>query len=153
MKKKTEMPFVDLDNARKDEQKKVMKDIIDAGHCPFCSENLRKYHKKPIIKETTYWLVTTNQWPYDNTKHHFLLIYKKHAIALQELDLEAGKELFEISGWLTKEYLIPGGGLVMRFGDTNYSAGTVAHMHAQFVVPDIKKEGFESVRIKIGKKR
>jgi len=143
--------FVDLDNAREDEQKQVMKDIINADHCPFCLENLNKYHKQPIIKEGKYWLLTQNQWPYKHTRHHLLVIYKQHATDLSELDIESGKELLEFVAWAQKEFKISGGGFAMRFGDTNYSAGTINHIHVQFIQPDIKKPDFSPVRIKLGK--
>ena len=102
--------FVDLDNAREDEQKKVMEDIIKANHCPFCEENLKKYHKEPILKEGEFWIVTNNQWPYKNTKVHLLIIYKEHVINLANLDSNAGKELFDLIKWAEKEYHVPGGG-------------------------------------------
>lgn len=145
--------FIDLDNARIDEQVEVMKNIKKADHCPFCSENLEKYHKKPIIKTGKYWLLTKNQWPYQHTKHHFLLIYKQHITDLKDINTEAGKELFELSQWTIKKYDIPGGGLVIRFGDTNYSAGTVNHLHAQLLQPDIHAPSYaeKPVRVKIGK--
>lgn len=143
--------FIDLDNAREEEQLKVMQDIASNEHCPFCIENLKKYHKQPIIKETKYWLLTKNQWPYPNTKVHFLVIYKDHAINLSELADKSGEELLQLVKWVEKEYKIPGGGWVMRFGDTRYSAGTVNHIHAQILVPDIKKEGYQPTRFKIGK--
>jgi ATP adenylyltransferase len=145
--------FVDLDNARLEEQKKVMEKIIAEGHCPFCRENLMQYHKAPILKEGKYWMVTPNQWPYENIKYQFLLIYTKHAEKLSDLDPAAGSELLEFFAWLEKEYQVPGGGVCMRFGDSNYSAGTVLHIHAQFIVPDINKEGYEPVRFKIGKRK
>lgn len=142
---------VDVDNARYDDQRRVMEDIVAADHCPFCLENLKKYHQQPILKEGQYWLVTTNQWPYAHTKQHFLLIYKAHVTELAGLNAESGKELLEIVQWLEKEYRAEGGGVAMRFGDTEYSAGTVAHLHVQFVVPQVEDEDFEPVRIKIGK--
>lgn len=142
---------VDVDNAREDDQRQVMKNIMEAGHCPFCKENLQKYHKQEIIKEGRFWLVTTNQWPYRHTKHHLLLIYREHVTDLAGLHPEAGKELFELAQWLEKKYQVKGGGLAMRFGDTDYSAGTVAHIHVQFLVPEIEAKDFEPVRIKIGK--
>ena len=144
-------PHVDLENARLDEQRQVMRDIIDAGHCPFCRENLDKYHKQEILKEGEFWLVTKNQWPYDYTKVHLLLIYKQHATDLSELNPESGKELLELLQWAQKEYKIPGGGWAMRFGDTNHSAGTVAHIHVQFIMPDLEHPEYKPVRIKIGK--
>lgn len=145
--------FVDLGNARHDEQRQVMRQIIDADHCPFCAENLTKYHQQPIIKETKYWLLTYNQWPHANTKLNLLLIYKPHAEKLCQLDAAAGGELIELVAWAEKHFQIPGGGWAMRFGDTRYSAGTVRHLHAQLLVPDLDKPGFEPVRFKIGRSK
>lgn len=143
--------YVDLDNARVEEQRQVMQDIIEAGHCPFCLNNLRKYHQQPILKEGKYWLVTKNQWPYENTKVHFLLIYKEHVEHISQLNPEAGAELVVLCKWISGEFSVPGGGVAIRFGDTNYSAGSVAHIHAQFIQPDISKPGYQPVRVKIGK--
>lgn len=146
-------PFVDLENAREDSQRAVMREIIDANHCPFCRENLQKYHKQPILKEGKYWLVTTNQWPYTHTKLHLMFIAATHVTELQALDPQAGAELIEFAQWAEKEYAIPGGGLAMRFGDMNHSAGTIAHLHVQLVVPDIDAPDYDEkpVKIKIGK--
>lgn len=146
-------PLVDIDNSRLEEQRAVMEKIIEAGHCPFCLENLEKYHKQEILKEGKYWLLTTNQWPYKHTKVHLLIIYKEHATNLQELDPQSGIELLEFVQWAAEKFQIPGGGWAMRFGDTNYSAGTVAHIHVQFIMPDIDHPEYEPVRIKIGKTR
>ena len=147
--------LVDLDNAREAEQIKVMKQIIADGGCPFCPENLSRYHRPPILKETEHWLLTKNQWPYPHTKTHLLAIYKEHAERLADLDAEAGAELLELMQWAEKEFQVPGGGWCMRFGDTNYSAGTVNHIHAQFLVPDINAPDYDDkpVRVKIGKTR
>ncbi len=143
--------FVDLDNARQEDQTRVMEEILAADHCPFCEENLRKYHKKPILRETSHWILTENQWPYDYTDHHFLIIYRDHVEHLQQLDPQAGEELFELIAWVEKEYDLPGGGVAMRFGDTRYSAGSVAHLHVQLLVPDIDDPNYQPVRVKIGK--
>lgn len=149
----TPTKFVDLDNARVDEQREVMRDIIDAEHCPFCPENVQKYHKQPILKVGTYWLVTANQWPYEHTKLHLLIILKKHGERLADMPVEAGCELIELAQWAEQEYKMPGGGLAIRFGDTNYSAGTVAHLHAQLLQPDIDAPDYDEkpVKVKIGK--
>lgn len=145
--------FVDLDNARVDEQRQVMERIVEADHCPFCLENLQEYHKVPNIKEGKYWLLTENQWPYVHTKHHFLLILKEHKEKLSDLDPIVGQELLELAQWAEREYKIPGGGLIMRFGETDYSAGTVKHLHAQLVEPDIMAPDYanQPLKIKIGK--
>src|SRR5471030_990620 len=110
MAKKT---FVDIDNARVDEQRRVMQEIIDQGHCPFCPENLQKYHKQAFLKEGKYWLITKNQWPYENTKLHLLAIHKTHIEKLAEVEPEASAELFRLLGELETELKIPGGGLAI----------------------------------------
>jgi ATP adenylyltransferase len=143
--------FVDLDNGRLEEQKREMEKISDRGHCPFCLENLRLYHKDPILKETEFWLLTPNQWPYENTKIHLMAIYKEHAEVLSDLKPGAGEDLLQLFAWAEKEYHVPGGAFAMRFGDTSYSAGTVIHLHAQFIMPNIEKADFLPVRFKIGK--
>jgi diadenosine tetraphosphate (Ap4A) HIT family hydrolase len=145
--------FVDLANARVDDQRHVMQTIIDADHCPFCQENLEKYHKQPILKEGEYWLVTTNQWPYDHTTVHLLIILKMHGERLVDLPSDAGRELIELAQWAEQEYHIPGGGLALRFGNTDYSAGTVSHLHAQLLQPDINASDYDQkpVKLKIGK--
>ena len=143
--------YVDLDNAREEDQKQVMRDIISADECPFCLNNLKKYHKQEILKDGKYWILTYNQWPYDFTRLHLLLILKEHAENLSQLDPNAGKEMIEILAWAEKEFKVKGGGIGLRFGDTNYSAGTVNHLHAQFIVPDIDDPNFKPVRLKIGK--
>ncbi|MFA6814387.1 MAG: HIT domain-containing protein [Candidatus Pacebacteria bacterium] len=150
MTKKQKTQFINLDNAREEEQKLVMKDVAEAEHCPFCRENLCKYHKQPILKETKFWIVTKNQWPYKHTKHHFLLIYKVHAVSLSDLSPTAGQELFELITEIEQSFKIKGGGLAMRFGDTDYSAGTINHLHVQLIEPDLDSPDFVPVRIKIG---
>lgn len=147
----TQDTFVDIDNARMDEQRQVMNAIISNHECPFCPANLRKYHPKPILKESQHWIITENAWPYEHTKIHLLAILKSHAETLQELPAGAGEELFQLLSWVEKEYQVPGGGVAMRFGDTRYSAGTVLHLHAQFIQPDIQKPDFQPVRVKLGK--
>lgn len=146
-------PHVDLDNARLDEQRQVMEEIVAADHCPFCLENLQKYHKQPILKDGKFWILTPNQWPYEHTKVHLLAIYKEHATDLNQINPEAGNELLQMMQWAQAEYQVPGGAWAMRFGDTDYSAGTVAHIHVQFIVPNLESAGYEPVRLKIGKKK
>ena len=142
--------YLNINGAREEEQKELMKEIREADHCPFCMENFRKYNQDEPIKDGKYWLVTKNRWPYKNTKYHFLLIYKEHGVCLSDLKPEAAGEYFTFLKELEKEYQIKGGAVSMRFGDTDWSAGTVNHLHAQFIVPDIEKEDFEPVKVKVG---
>lgn len=143
--------YVDIDNSRVEEQRIEMEKIMEEGHCPFCMENLKLYHKIPDELNGKYWIITRNQWPYKNTLFHYLAILKRHAEMVSELTSEEGAELITLFGQLEKKLGVKGGGFAMRFGDTNYSAGTVKHIHAQYIIPDIDKPDFMPVRFKIGK--
>ncbi|MDB5188178.1 MAG: Histidine triad domain protein [Candidatus Kaiserbacteria bacterium] len=148
-----EKAFVNLDNARLDEQRAVMNIIVEDGVCPFCPEYLARYHKKPILREGEFWILTDNQWPYEHTKNHLLAITKNHVEAIDELSPEAYAELMEHFRWAIKERNITGGGIAMRFGEPEKSGGTVRHLHAQLIEPDIESPDYEPVRVKIGKSK
>jgi len=147
--------FINLDAVRRDDQKKVMQDIKEADHCPFCAENLKKYHKNPILKESKYWVLTDNQWPYEKIKNQLLAIYKEHIEHLTEMDDEAGKELIDLFKEIAKNRNIPGGAIAIRFGSNekgNYG-NSVKHLHAHLVEPDLDQmENNESWKFKMGKK-
>lgn len=147
--------FVNLNNARLDQQRQAMEKILEGGFCPFCREHLGKFHRKPILKETAHWLLTENQWPYKNTKVHLLAIYKKHIETLGELKPKAGKELVELAKWIEIRYRLAGGTLAlgMRFGEPEINCGTVRHLHAQFIsaaITDRTDSNYESVRFRAG---
>lgn len=150
MKKKQ---FVDLDNARYEDQRQIMEEILKVGHCPFCQGNFEKYNTEPYLKDGQHWFLTYNKWPYENTKNHFLLITKEHVEAFSELSPAASAELFELASWAIQEFKMEGGALALRFGSTDYSAGTVQHLHAQLIQPDIDAPNYNEkpVRLKIGK--
>ena len=149
----TKKPHLDLDNARYDDQKAIMQTILDRGESPFLPENLSKYHPHPIIKQGKYWYITQNQWPYLHTRHHYLIISNQYWTKLEEVTPEAASEAFAFAQWLAQELHVSGGALCFRFGDTNYSGGTVDHLHWQFIVPDVDDADYERVRFAIGKKR
>lgn len=111
----------------------VISQIIKDGVCPFCPEQLANYHKNPILKEGRYWVVTDNMYPYDNAKHHVLLIHKEHIEHFQELSAEAWAELRDLITDLLATRKIPGASLMFRFGETGYTGASVAHLHAMLV--------------------
>ena len=124
---------VNLSHARTSFQRAVMKKIVRDKVCPFCMEHFLTYHTKPIIREGKYWVLTENFEPYKGSRHHLLAISKKHVQHFEELTSAAQAELFKLFGDEARKRKIPGGALFMRFGDTNYTGGSVEHLHAQFV--------------------
>ncbi|HVS80075.1 MAG TPA: hypothetical protein VHF05_03765 [Candidatus Paceibacterota bacterium] len=144
------MTHVDLKRIRDEKQLKTMREIEQAGHCPFCGDNLLLYHKEPILKETERWLLTKNQWPYKNSRVHLLAIYKDHKTHIDQIPPEAGYELFDLMRWAVQEYDMRGGAVVWRFGDTKYTGGSVSHLHAQLVTADVDAPGYEPIRFFLG---
>lgn len=153
MKKENKNKNINLGAVRREDQKKVMEEIENQGHCPFCIENISKYHKNPILKEGKFWLLTENQWPYEKIKHQLLAIYKTHIEHISEMDPEAGKELVEFFAEETRKRNISGGGVAIRFGKSlngNYGS-SVLHIHAHLIEPDLASlEETEAWRFKFG---
>lgn len=130
-----------MDNIRREDQKKVMDEIAEQKHCPFCPENLLKYHKKPIIKEGKYWVLTDNQWPYEKIKHQLLAIYRSHIEHISEMEPAAGAELIELFKDEAVKRNIPGGGIAIRFGSNpehGSYGNSVLHIHAHLIEPDLE---------------
>lgn len=141
-------------NVRTKEQKELMAQIEKDGVCPFCAEYFRKYHPKPILKETDWWFVTENMSPYAGTKMHFLFVYKPtHISSPENINPEGTQDLFTLMNWVIQEYNIGGGAFFMRFGDTSYNGSSVEHLHAQLVVGEKEGDDVEALRVKLGWKK
>ena len=145
--------FVNLKNARVEEQLEVMKMIQEKGFCPFCPEHVSKSQLRPVIKQGKYWHIRKNRWPYKNTRVHLIVIYNTHVEKLSEINPEASQELFELAKWVEKEYKIAGGGLCLRFGDFRLNGGTVLHLHTHIIAADITNRddpNYQPVRFRVG---
>lgn len=149
MEKDEKQKFVLLENSRTDEQKVVMEKIIKDGVCPFCSENIAEYHTQEILKSGEHWLLTYNQWPYENTELHLIAIATYHATCLSDLKPGAAEELFDFMRWAERRFNISYGGICMRFGDVKQTGATVDHIHAHLIVPKKNLSKEDKVRFKI----
>ncbi len=142
--------LIAIGNSRNDRQRQVMERIGERAECPFCEENLRKYHKRKILKRGKYWTLTPNQWPYDHTKHHLIAIARKHVETLDDLPKAAFAELLDLFRWAERKYRLDYGAIAMRFGDVRGTGATVLHLHAHLIVGDPDAPGYEAVRFKMG---
>jgi len=120
----------------------VLHKIIDDGVCPFCPSHLTKYHKRPLV-EKKFWWVTDNMYPYSPVKHHRLLIHKEHISHASELGTEAWMEAQQILNEETGSLNIKGGTLIMRFGETRFTGGSVSHLHAHITQSDPDHESYD----------
>jgi diadenosine tetraphosphate (Ap4A) HIT family hydrolase len=131
----------------------VMEQIARDGVCPFCLENLKKYHTKPILWSNSDWLVTKNDTPYEGSRIHILMICKKHLPTVVNMEKRLWSSLGEAIDWTTKEFKITGGSFLMRFGDMNYNGASVQHLHSHIIVGVKKGKNTSSLKVKIGHRK
>lgn len=131
-------PFIEMANIRTETQRKEMLRITEAGHCPFCLENLKLYHHNPILWSGVHWIVSTNDYPYPDSRIHLILILKTHTEDVDRIPSGAYEEIGTILRWAKTKFEIPGGGLYMRFGECTWNSGTIRHSHAHIVVKNRK---------------
>ncbi len=141
---------VNLAHAREAHQRETMTRIVKDGVCPFCEQHLAKYHTRPILHETNYWLVTENFAPYQGTACHMLFISKTHASDPWQLTADAWSDLREATRWVRETYDLQGGTLLMRWGDTDYTGSSVSHLHAQLVSGAPRTAGGEQILTALG---
>lgn len=120
----------------------VIKQIAQDGVCPFCIENLSKYHPNPL-EEHTHWFITDNAYPYKPKKQHRLLISKTHIEHFDEMTDDMWNELRDIIREENKRFGITGGTHVMRFGETKYTGASVKHLHSHLFQSDPDSEGYD----------
>jgi diadenosine tetraphosphate (Ap4A) HIT family hydrolase len=135
MPEETKSLFVDIENTRNPEQRAWYQRIIDEGIDPFEEENFKKRHPNPILFENRHWIVTTNAVPYENCKHHFLLVPKRFLVSLEEMAPMTWTDLHEAIAFVKNKYDVSGYAFFMRSGSTAKTGASVARLHAHIVVP------------------
>lgn len=139
-----------MKNARKEEQIKVMKQIIADGVCPFCHDFVDKiepsYHPNPVLIENDSWIVTRNAWPYEKTKEHLIFVIKRHIMTPEEMAEKETLDLWDLIKKVKQELAITHSTLLMRSDSTGKTGATVQHLHAQLVVAS----GDEPVITRVG---
>jgi diadenosine tetraphosphate (Ap4A) HIT family hydrolase len=120
----------------------VIKRIQEDGVCPFCVDNIETYHKNPLERKK-FWWVTDSMYPYSPTKHHRLLIHIQHINHAREITPEAWIEIKEILDEETSRLDISGGTMVMRFGETRFTGGSVSHLHVHITQSDPDHESYD----------
>ena len=145
--------LLNMTHARTPAQQDKMQELIKLGICPFCSEYLEQYHDNPIEQRGTWWNVTKNDYPYEGATLHYLFIYRSHMSDLSDVPAEAYAELGEFARSIAEKNNIKGATLLMRFGDTEWTGGTVTHLHAQLVVGGPFEADCEKIKVGIGYKK
>lgn len=104
--------------------------------CPFCYVTPPKNTAiERILKDGEYWRVFHNPFPYLGLKYHIIIATKEHLTLIGEVLPEMEAELFEHIEWVNREFKIPGGGTISKFGDPKYHTGSQEHIHFHFLQP------------------
>ncbi|HYM45801.1 MAG TPA: HIT domain-containing protein [Solirubrobacteraceae bacterium] len=129
-------PLYNLDAARSVEQRRYMDELEAAGVCVFCPEHVAEHHREPVEHSGRHWYVTKNDYPYEGSVAHYLVVSNLHVVSFDELPDEAGAELWAIKRAL-KARLEPAAlATVERSGNMLYNGGSVAHLHVHLVTLD-----------------
>lgn len=152
-------PLYYLGNARTPEQHAEMVALEAAGICIFCPssysypksedeprEVLLDYpdgpsYKKQVLLANGTWAILRNEYPYDGTKEHALLVPSEHVTRMDQLSSRSQAGFWEIldgaAMMFGRNYYVLGA----RNGDMRYTGATIAHLHIQFIVGDPDNQG------------
>lgn len=136
-----------LDAARTSEQRAYMEDLEARGICIFCPEHVAEHQRQPVEHRGEHWYITRNDFPYAGTVAHYLIVPHRHVSSFDELPDSAGAELWALQRMLKDRHTPLATATVMRSGDMRFNGGSVAHLHAHFVVLDDAPE--QTVRFKV----
>ena len=122
-----------LDAARGGEQRERMRRLEQDGICIFCPEQAASLQREPVEHTGEHWYVTRNDFPYEGTAAHYLIVARRHVTSFEELPDEAGTELWAIRRELSGKLGAVAYATVERSGDVRFNGGSVAHLHVHFV--------------------
>ena len=122
-----------LDAARGEDQRERMRALEAEGVCVFCRQHADRLQSEPVEHEGEHWYVTRNDFPYEGTEAHYLIVARRHVRRFEELPDEAGAELWRIRRELAARLGGPSYATVERSGDMQLNGGSVEHLHVHFV--------------------
>src|SRR5689334_18893361 len=64
----------DVDAGRSDQQRAYMEELEAKGICIFCPEHVAEYQGQPVEFSGEHWYVTRNDFPYEGTVAHYLIV-------------------------------------------------------------------------------
>lgn len=129
-----------IKNSRSTEQAARMQDTVGQGKCPFCDGNGFDPKINVVIWSGKHWRAWFNPFPYTGTASHLIIATHDHITDIVDLSAEAWAEWGTLNQYLISHNQLPGGGIVMRFGDNKLNAGTLSHIHSHIQVPSM--DGF-----------
>lgn len=138
-----------IGGGRTPDQIAKMEKLQAVGICAFCPEHFAKYHDNPIDFETDHWIVAPNDYPYEHTSLHLLVIAREHVRSLGELTAQARQELAEVVARVERDRRLGSYAYAMRNGDPRYNGSSVEHLHGHIIVGERDPDKFGKVRFKV----
>lgn len=126
-------PLYSLDAARGGEQLERMRRLEREGICVFCLEHAGELQREPVERVGEHWYVTRNDFPYEGTRAHYLIVARRHVATFEELPDAAGEELWRIRRELAGRLGARAYATVERSGEMQLNGGSVAHLHVHMV--------------------
>lgn len=121
-----------IKNSRTVRQRRHMEETVGQGICPFCDLN-RVLNE--VLRENQYWRIWKNPFKYKGHRDHLVIATRAHWENVEDLPQEVVLAWWDMNIWAIREFSLPGGGFVMRFGDPLYNASTLRHIHSHVQVP------------------
>jgi ATP adenylyltransferase len=132
----SDRPLYNLEAARGSEQLSRMRELEAEGVCIFCPEHAGRYQREPVEQTGEHWYVTRNDFPYEGTAAHYLIVARRHVSAFEALPDAAGAELWQIRRELAERLGAVAYATIERSGDMRFNGGSVAHLHVHMVALD-----------------
>ncbi len=124
---------MNLQNARHKEQLDRMRNLHQENICFFCSNNVAKLGAAPPIYKNNNWYIKKNDYPYQGSIHHYLIVSKKHVTSVSKISKASWVNLYSAVKWLDKKLGIKGYSLFVRSGDIFYTGATIDHVHFHLI--------------------
>lgn len=146
------MPDMNFDNAREKEQLRRMKECALNNKCYLCPPI---NSASVIAHRGNHWFIMKNDFPYEGSEHHYLIVSTKHMTALADISPEAQLELFQMVEHLRKTIQgVSGFSFFVRSGDLSYTGATIDHLHFHFLVGGKRQDkASEKLKVSLGYKR
>ena len=146
----------DLSNAREGKQRLIMEELAVTGECFLCQDViLRVAEKYPgvaslPIHEGKHWFIKHNDFPYQGTKLHVLIVPKRHVTNIEDLEIWEFVELKEMVAWVNTTFAVVGASMILRYGETSYTGATLTHLHFHIFHGVKWHENCEAIKPKLG---
>ena len=136
------------ENYRTAEQIAEMRRLEAAGICVFCPDGLRRDGRDRVLARTSHWSVVPNEFPYEGTSLHLMLIPDQHVRDMTDLDKAAQQDFWNALAMVHERYDLKHYGLGVRNGDCRFTGATVAHTHVHLLVADVQSPVEVPVRMR-----